>query len=310
MYSFDDIIGESSAIKRVVALGKKVCNSKSPIFIYGATGTGKELIVQAIHSSSIRGKEPFIAQNCAAIPEKLMESTFFGAARGGYTGAVESKGLLELAGKGTLYLDELNSMSMEFQGKLLRVLQEGEYRRIGENSLRKSEARIIASVNETADFLLKSNKLRKDLYYRLNVVRIEMPDLSERKEDIPILVECFIEKLNKSMGVHISGVDHEAMRILMERDYDGNIRELQHIIEGVANIKGEGILQACDFYTYGLKNKDMSLRNRLESAEKQYIIEALAICGDNVSEAARLLKIPRQTLQYKMKRYDIKKIYR
>jgi transcriptional regulator with PAS, ATPase and Fis domain len=304
LYSFEDIIGNSKEIRNVKELAMKVCNSKSPIFVYGDTGTGKELIVQAIHNSSIRRKKPFIAQNCAAIPDNLLESIFFGVGKGSFTGAIESEGLFDIANGGTLYLDELNSMDMVFQGKFLRVLQEGEFRRIGETNTRKTDIRIIASVNENPDFLVKSNKLRKDLYYRLNVVRINMPELNARKEDIPLLVSMFIEKHNKILGTSVNGIDNYALEILMKKDYDGNVRELEHIIEGALNYKRHGVIETSDLQL-GNITECLSLKDKLVNMEIKYIKEALIINGNNVSKASKFLNIPRQTLQYKITKYNI-----
>lgn len=304
MYSFEDIIGNSKEIRNVKELAMKVCNSKSPIFVYGDTGTGKELIVQAIHNSSIRRKKPFIAQNCAAIPDNLLESIFFGVGKGGFTGAIESEGLFDIANGGTLYLDELNSMDIIFQGKFLRVLQEGEFRRIGETNTRKTDIRIIASVNENPDFLVKSNKLRKDLYYRLNVIRINMPELNARKEDIPILVSMFIEKHNKRLGTSVNGIDSYALEVLMKKDYDGNVRELEHIIEGALNYKRHGVIEISDLQL-GNITESLSLKDKLVNMEIKYIKEALIINSNNVSKASKFLNIPRQTLQYKITKYNI-----
>lgn len=304
MYSFEDIIGNSKEIRNVKELAMKVCNSKSPIFVYGDTGTGKELIVQAIHNSSIRRKKPFIAQNCAAIPDNLLESIFFGVGKGGFTGAIETEGLFDIANGGTLYLDELNSMDIVFQGKFLRVLQEGEFRRIGETNTRKTDIRIIASVNENPDFLVKSNKLRKDLYYRLNVIRINMPELNARKEDIPILVSMFIEKHNKRLGTSVNGIDSYALEVLMKKDYDGNVRELEHIIEGALNYKRHGIIEISDLQL-GNITESLSLKDKLVNMEIKYIKEALIINSNNVSKASKFLNIPRQTLQYKITKYNI-----
>jgi len=304
LYSFEDIIGNSKEIRNVKELAMKVCNSKSPIFVYGDTGTGKELIVQAIHNSSIRRKKPFIAQNCAAIPDNLLESIFFGVGKGGFTGAIESEGLFDIANGGTLYLDELNSMDIIFQGKFLRVLQEGEFRRIGETNTRKTDIRIIASVNENPDFLVKSNKLRKDLYYRLNVIRINMPELNARKEDIPILVSMFIEKHNKRLGTSVNGIDSYALEVLMKKDYDGNVRELEHIIEGALNYKRHGIIEISDLQL-GNIIESLSLKDKLVNMEIKYIKEALIINSNNVSKASKFLNIPRQTLQYKITKHNI-----
>lgn len=305
MFNFDDIIGSSNEILKIIALGKRVCNSTSPILVYGETGTGKELIVQSIHSASKRNKEPFIAQNCAAIPENMVESIFFGVSKGGYTGAVNLKGLFETAREGTLYLDELNSMSLDFQGKLLRVIEAGEYRRIGDSEVKRNKARIIASVNENPEFLIKSNKLRKDLYYRLNVVRIDIPSLNNRREDIPPLVHYFIKKHNKALGMKVSGIEEEALRLLIKKEYEGNVRELEHIIEGAINYKGEGLITPKDL---DLKDtfEELSLTERIELMERKYIKEALIIANYNVSEASKILKIPRQTLQYKIGKYKLR----
>lgn len=303
MYVFKDILGISKEIEQVRKLGKSVCNSKSPVFIYGETGTGKEMMAQSIHNESNRRKKPFIAQNCAAIPENLLESIFFGVVKGSFTGAAEMEGLFEAAEGGTLYLDELNSMDLAFQGKLLRVLQEKEIMRIGENKIRKIDVRIIASVSEEPNLLLKSNRLRKDLFYRLNVLRINMPELDSRKEDIPVLINSFIEKHNEVSGTNISGISNEALEVMMKRSYEGNVRELEHLIEGAMICRRDGVLQIEDM---GINdNLEMSLRRKLEASEKKYIREALIISNNNVSKASSFLNIPRQTLQYKMKKYNI-----
>lgn len=303
MYCFDDILGISKEIKDVIELGRRVCDSKSPVFIYGETGTGKELMAQAIHNESIRRRKPFIAQNCAAIPENLLESIFFGIGKGGFTGAVETEGLFEAAESGTLYLDELNSMDINFQGKLLRVLQEGELRRVGENFTRKVDVRIIASVSEEPNLLIKTNRLRRDLYYRLNVLRINMPNLDSRKEDIPYLAKSFLKKHNIKSGTNITGISNEALDLMIKKSYDGNVRELEHLVEGAVICKREGII---DIEDIGINsNGDTSLRTRLETVEKKYIREALIICNYNISKASIFLDIPRQTLQYKISKYNL-----
>lgn len=303
MYSFEDILGVSQEINRVKELARKACYSSSAVFIYGETGTGKEMMAQAIHNESNRSKKPFIAQNCAAIPENLLESIFFGVARGSFTGATETKGLFEAANEGTLYLDELNSMELSFQGKLLRVIQEGELRRLGENAVRRIDVRIVASVSEDPEVLIKTNRLRKDLYYRLNVIRIDLPSLNERKEDIPGLVESFIDKHNEKAKTQIKGMDKEALEILLKKNYEGNVRELEHLIEGAIISKRDGIIDVDDLNVKS--NLQSSLKEKLAVAEKRYIKEALIISGYNVSKASAFLEIPRQTLQYKIKKYGI-----
>lgn len=303
MYSFDDIWGNSDEINRVKAFAKRACYSGSPVFIYGETGTGKEMIAQAIHSESNRGKKLFIAQNCAAIPENLLESIFFGVSKGSFTGAAEAQGLFEAAEQGTLYLDELNSMEISFQGKLLRVLQEGELRRVGENKLRKINVRIIASVSEDPEILIKTNRLRKDLYYRLNVIRVDLPALDDRKIDIPCLVEGFINKHNKISNNNVTGIRGQALEVVMRRHYEGNVRELEHLIEGAIISRRNGVIEVEDL---NLKeSNNTSLKVKLENVEKKYIKEALIICNNNISKASVFLDIPRQTLQYKIKKYNI-----
>lgn len=306
MYSVDDIIGECESIKAIKNLIKKISNSNSPVFVYGDTGTGKELIVQAIHNSSNRSKKPFVVQNCAAIPENLLESIFFGVTRGAFTGAVENQGLFELANGGTLYLDELNSMDIAFQGKFLRVLQEGAVRRIGSNDLTKLDVRVIASVNEIPEILIEEGRLRKDLFYRLNVIRIDIPNLDNRKEDIPILIDHFIDKFNHKFNTAIIGVEKLALMDLIMRDYDGNIRELEHIIEGAFNYKSEGYLTLKDMDLERVEMGTKSLKKKLEIYEIKCIKEALILSDYNVSKAADFLMLPRQTLQYKIGKYKIK----
>lgn len=304
MYCFDDILGISEEIDKVKSIGMMACETSSPVFIYGETGTGKEMMAQAIHCKSGRCKKPFVAQNCSAIPENLLESIFFGVSKGSFTGAAEAEGLFEAAQGGTLYLDELNSMDISFQGKLLRVIQEGELRRLGENKIRKVDVRIIASVSEEPELLLKTNRLRKDLYYRLNVIRIDIPSLDERKEDIPFLVNSFISKHNLKLKANIEGITEEALKAIMKKTYDGNVRELEHLVEGAIILKQTGVIDSSDL---NLKeNLNTSLKCKLEIMEKKYIKEALIICDYNVSKASVFLDIPRQTLQYKIKKYEIK----
>jgi len=307
MYTFDDIVGDSKSIKRVKELGKKACNTASPVLIYGDTGTGKELIVQAIHEGSSRRNKSFIPQNCAAIPENLLESIFFGVSKGSFTGAESKLGLFELADGGTLYLDELNSMPIKFQGKLLRVLQDGEIRRVGDTVSKKVDVRIVASLNENPEELVGGEKLRRDLYYRLNVLRINLPQLNERKEDIPKLVSHFIEKFNNRFNKIITGIKEDALKALIAHDYEGNVRELEHILEGAFNLRNEGYIELEDLCLRMDTGSFMcwSLKDKLEYYEKKYIKEAVIMSGYNISKAAKILDIPRQTLQYKIKKYEI-----
>lgn len=305
-YTFIDIIGINEKLLRVKNKCIKAAKTSSSVLIYGETGTGKELFVQAIHNSSMRKNKGFIAENCAAIPKELIESTFFGVEKGGFTGAESKKGLFEMANGGTLYLDELNSMPLEFQSKLLRTLQDGVIRRVGGNKEIRVDVRIIASVNETYEHILREKKIRSDLFFRLNVVNIEIPPLRKRKEDIPILIEYFIDKFNVKFNAKIQGIESKALNYLVMREWMGNVRELEHAIEGVFNIKNEGVMCLQDFQLNGSyeeeDKKRFSLKDKLNEVEKELIEEAISISKGNLSRAAELLCIPRQTLQYRIKK--------
>jgi arginine utilization regulatory protein len=308
-FDFESIIGISSEIINCKALALKAAKTTSPVLVYGETGTGKELIVQAIHNASGRRDKPFIAENCASIPASLLESTLFGTVKGSFTGADDRKGLFEIADGGTLYLDELNSMPIELQSKLLRVLQEGAIRRVGSSLIKNVDVRVVASLNELPEELLIAGKLRPDLFYRLNVVRIDLPPLRNRKEDIPILVQYFIDKFNVKFNGNITGITESALQCLVNSRLEGNVRELEHIIEGLFNIKLQGNINTQDLKQYGVfrKSKILNLKERLEKAEKKYIEEALLLSKFNVTKAAEMLGIPRQTLQSKMKKFNIRR---
>lgn len=322
-YNFQDIIGISEAIKAAKKIAKKASNSPSSVLIYGETGTGKELFAQSIHYGGIRANKPFIAQNCAAIPEALLEGILFGTEKGGFTGAVEREGIFEQANGGTLMLDEINSMSLPLQAKLLRVLQEGYIRRIGGTKDIPVDVRIIATTNEHPLESIKNGTLRKDLFYRLNVIFIQIPPLSERKEDIPILVDHFINKFNKELGKKVERISVEVMNLFMNYTWPGNVRELANVIEGAMNIvdENETVLHKKDFissmhimnsmplrspFTY--EKDDKSLPTILEEVEKDFIINALENNNYNITRAAKELGIKRQTLQHKIKKFNIKLI--
>lgn len=303
-YDFIDIIGKSDELLRAKGKANKVAKTTSPVLIYGETGTGKELFVHAIHNNSNRKGMPFIAQNCAAIPSNLLESMLFGTSKGSFTGAENKKGLLDIVNGGTLYFDELNSMPLELQAKLLRFLQEGNYSRVGETKTKEVDIRIIASLNEDPGKLVEQGTLRKDLYYRLNVVRIDLPPLRERKEDITILIKHFIGTFNKKFGATIDGIHKEALKELIAMDWMGNVRQLEHFIEGIFNEKQSGIIDLSDIYSINLYKEVkaiMPLKEKLMEIEASYIKEALAATDNNVTKAAELLHLPRQSLQYKMK---------
>lgn len=244
-FTFDRIIGDSNAIQSVITEAKRVIRTSSSILLVGETGTGKELFAQSIHNESQRSTKPFISQNCAAIPDTLMESLLFGTNRGAFTGAIDKAGLFEEANGGTLLLDEINSLSPALQAKLLRAIQEKTIRRIGGTQEKEIDVRIIATINEDPLEAITHNRLREDLYYRLSVVTLCLPPLRERKEDIPDLVQHFIEKYNIQFGLGVTDLDIHVREFLYAYDWPGNVRELEHIIEGSMNlVEDENIITA------------------------------------------------------------------
>ncbi len=315
-YTFEDIYGENASFKEVVSRAKRAAGNDANVFIYGETGTGKELFAQSIHYASARKDKPFLAQNCAAIPETLLEGILFGTTKGSFTGAMDRAGLFEQANGGTLLLDEISAMPYDLQSKLLRVLQENYVRRIGGNKDIPIAVRIIATVNEPPEELIAAGKLRKDLYYRLNVINISIPPLRERLDDIPILTERFLEKHNKRFGKELWMVADEANSKLQKYDYPGNVRELENIIEqAVSMADREHILTEKLLSMPGSAKRpkrpefeyaaDRPLDEYLDAIEERIITEALVAWDGNISKAASALQIKRQTLQHKLKKYHI-----
>ncbi|HHW02270.1 MAG TPA: sigma 54-interacting transcriptional regulator [Thermoanaerobacterales bacterium] len=318
-YTFDDIIGESRCIKDLKNLARRAAASSSPILVWGDTGTGKELFVQAIHNESPRKLSPFIAQNCAALPATLLEGILFGTIKGGFTGAEDRAGLFELADGGTIFLDEINSMPTELQAKLLRVLQEGAVRRLGDTRMRNVNTRVITACSENPINALEKKQLREDLFYRINVVSLEIPPLRERREDIPCLVEHFIARYSSGRGERVK-ISDEVMDIFMKYPWPGNVRELEHAIEGaMIMMEGDTIkpshlpIQIRSFFTHqkdrAIDPEDLNLNDALERLENELIRKALEKVQGNISMAARVLGIPRQTLQYKLKKKGMGSIY-
>jgi arginine utilization regulatory protein len=311
-YNFDNIIGQNPSFVEIVERAKKAARSDASVFIYGETGTGKELIAQSIHFGGDRQDRPFLAQNCAALPESLLEGILFGTAKGGFTGAVDRAGLFEQADGGTLLLDEISAMPYDLQGKLLRVLQEDYVRPIGGSKDIPIDVRIIATINEPADRLIERGKLRKDLYYRLNIISINLPPLRERRDDILLLGEKFLDKHNRRSGKEVWMLSDAAKAKLLDYGYPGNVRELENIImEGVSMIDSEHVLTedqlsiikpSADMPIGLERTKELGLSGYLESVEALLIEEALSLCDGNISHAAELLKIKRQTLQHKLKK--------
>jgi arginine utilization regulatory protein len=235
-FTFDDIIGCDPSLLTAVKSAKLAADSPSPIMIYGETGTGKELFAQAIHNRSARRNKPYVAINCAAIPENLLEGILFGTSRGAFTGATDKAGLIESAGSGTLFLDEVNSMSPGLQAKLLRVLQERKVRRVGAAKEVEVDLKVISSVNILPHLAIDAGSLRADLFYRLAVVFLQIPPLRDRMGDLNPLIACFLGKTSRRLGTRASGIDIDVMDLFEQYDWPGNVRELEHVIEGAMNM--------------------------------------------------------------------------
>ncbi|WKY45175.1 sigma 54-interacting transcriptional regulator [Eubacteriaceae bacterium ES2] len=323
-YTFEDIIGKSESIKECIHHATIAAETVAPILIAGPTGTGKEVFAQSIHNGSSQIKKPFVAINCSAIPENLLESTLFGTVKGSFTGAIDSKGLLETADGGTVFLDEINSMPLELQAKLLRVLETGFYRKVGGNKEIKADIRVLSALNQDPLQAVEEKRLRLDLYYRLAVFSIHLPALKDRKEDILPMVDLFLEKDGKMMGKKLFEVSDEAKEILFAHDWPGNVRELKHVITHAIFIsqQHETVLVPDLLPSYLKKDylnrkiiekysdkvdHDQELKDIMAKIERSIISEALEELNYNVSKTAKKLGISRQNLQHKMKIYEMKK---
>lgn len=317
-YTFKDIIGTNNKIRKAIEIARRASNSSSNVLIYGETGTGKELFAQSIHFEGIRKNKPFIAQNCAAIPESLLEGILFGTEKGGFTGAKDRPGLFEQANGGTLLLDEINSMGLSLQAKLLRVLQEEYIRRVGGIKDIPVDVRIIATTNEDPYEAVERGRLRKDLFYRLNVIYIHLPLLKERKDDFFLLVDYFIKKYNEKLKKDVWMLSDDVMKKFKEYDWPGNVRELENVIEAAMNyiLPEEHVLtmqhfpsHICHFSNkvkiYKEINMEKSLPEVLSTVEKKLIVKALKEENNNITRTAKKLGIKRQALQYKLRKYDI-----
>ncbi|WP_018086749.1 sigma 54-interacting transcriptional regulator [Desulfurispora thermophila] len=312
-YAFTDIIGQSAELKKCITVAERAARSHSTVLLLGESGTGKELFAHAIHSASSRRDKPFIKVNCAAIPENLLESEFFGYAKGAFTGAVKSKiGKFELANGGTIFLDEIGDMNLHLQGKLLRVLQEMEFERVGDNKTIKVDVRVIAATNRNLRELIRQGKFREDLYYRLNVVEITIPPLRNRKEDLPLLVGNLIVKLNRKLGKKVKGLSKEAEEILYNYDWPGNVRELENVIERVMVTVDEDVFSKKSLLQHinqfkGIAEKDIDIMP-IEQMEQLLIKKAIAKFGNTVEgkrKAAQALNISLATLYNKLKKSKI-----
>lgn len=309
-YTFNDILGNSQDLKRCNQLAERAARSNSTVLLLGESGTGKELFAHAIHDASPRREKPFIKVNCAAIPESLLESEFFGYAKGAFTGAIKSKiGKFELAHGGTIFLDEIGDMNLNLQGKLLRVLQEMEFERVGSNQTIKVDVRVVAATNRNLRDLIRQGKFREDLYYRLNVVEITIPPLRVRKEDLPLLVSNLIITLNRKLGKKVKGLSKDAEEVLYGYDWPGNVRELENVIERVMVTVDDEVLTKKNMIQHvsQFKNtpeKDVDLIP-IDQMEQILIRKAMAKFGSTVEgkrRAAQTLNISLATLYNKLKK--------
>ena len=330
--NFDSILTKNPEVLKAIEYAKILSALPNPTLIYGETGTGKELFAQAMITESGVPRSKVISENCAAIPENLFESILFGTTKGAYTGAENKKGLFEEADGGILFLDELNAMPYVVQGKLLRVLQDGTFRRLGSNVEKKVNVKIIAAMNIDPDEAIEKNIIRRDLFYRFSSSMIYIPSLSDRPEDLELYLEHFLAKSNEIYGKEIKGYDEELEELLRNYKWEGNVRELKHLVESMVAICGGDRLtikdvpeyvyhrvtkghsayekeeMALPYKTYDFgKIKDFSLSKALEDSEREIITEALKYAGGNKTKASKLLGIPRPTLIYKMEKLGIVK---
>jgi two-component system response regulator AtoC len=315
--SFENIVSKNEKMQKLFDVIKKVSHYKSTVLITGESGTGKELVARALHYNSNRSQNPFIAVNCGAIPENLLESELFGHAKGAFTDAIRTKkGLFEEADAGTLFLDEIGELPGQLQVKLLRVLQDGEIRRVGETKPIQIDVRIVAATVKDLPKEVNEGRFREDLFYRLNVLPLHIPPLRERKEDIPLLIQHFIGKYNQAMNKNVKDIDHKAMETLMNYKWYGNVRELENTIERAIvlseknNIESENLPVEIqnfkeEFQPETLPDEEYSIKKASKSLEINLIKKALKKTKGNHTHAARVLEISHRALLYKIKEYEI-----
>lgn len=309
-YSLPNVIGSSDKMQEVFEAVYRVANSKATVILYGESGTGKELIAKAIHYMSPRAKWSFVKFNCASIPEGLLESELFGHEKGAFTGAITSrKGRFELADGGTILLDEVGDLPIALQPKILRVLQEKEFERVGGEKTIKVDVRLIAATSRNLEELVSKDKFREDLYYRLNVVPVFLPALRERKEDIPLLIEYFLKRFNEENKKNVS-ISSEALKVLVDYNWPGNVRELENTIERLVVMSTRNTIKPSDL-PINLKlpalkvSQKGSLRTGIEEIERASILNALEDSGWIQAKAARILGLTLRQIGYKIKKYGI-----
>ena len=306
-YRFEDIITKSPKMQQIIELIKVVAKSNATVLITGESGTGKELVARAVHSQSYRKDKPFVPVSCAALPESLLESELFGHEKGAFTGAhAQRKGKIEFANRGTLFLDEVGEMSANIQVHLLRVLEEKEFTRVGSNELIKVDVRVVSATNRDIREAIASGQFREDLYYRLNVVTIDLPPLRERKEDVPLLANHFLKKFTAENQKEVSGFSPEVTDFLLKYQWPGNVRELENTIERAVILAQNSEIQLADLLqkSSSLVNSASPIRS-LDEVEKNHIISILNETGRNYTKAAKILGISRATLYSKAKIYGL-----
>lgn len=320
-YTFGNVIGQGEKLQNAVALAQKVASQSSSVLLVGETGTGKEIFAQSIHRASPRSSKKFLAINCAAIPDTLIESLLFGTQKGSFTGSEDKAGYLEEANGGTLFLDELNSMSLSMQSKLLRVIQENTFRRVGGHKDLPLDVRIISSCNEDPTRAIAENKFRRDLFYRLSTVMIELPPLREHLEDLEELIRYHLGSTSFQYVNAITEVDPRVYQILRRHNWPGNVRELFHVLDYAQNVANSSVMLPEHLPSYLLKGEaarpartggdepvDFSaetLQSLLDDYEHKILLQALDYCGYNISRTAQTLGILRQSLQYRIRKYGI-----
>ncbi|MBF0292769.1 MAG: sigma-54-dependent Fis family transcriptional regulator [Nitrospinae bacterium] len=319
-YSAGELLGKSEKMQSLFRLIRKVADSKSTVLITGESGSGKELVAKAIHYLSDRKEKPFMSINCGAMPEQLLESELFGHQKGSFTGAhADKKGLMELADGGTFFLDEIGETPLSVQVKLLRALQEREFKRVGGVKDIKVDIRVIAATNQDLSELIKAGKFREDLYYRLNIITLSPPPLRERREDIPILATKFIEKYSREDNRRITSVSGEAMSLLEKYNWRGNVRELENVIERAVVLATGPRIETDNLPDYirnppaqitagaiEVPDDGLDLEAKLEGMEKEYLLKALEKSGGRKKEAARLVNLTFRSFRYKLSKYGIK----
>ena len=314
---FESLLGQSPAIKRVFSLIDKAASFQTTVLIQGESGTGKELVAKALHDRSSRNARPFVAINCGAIPSGLLESELFGHRRGAFTDAVSDKlGIFEQAHHGTLLLDEIGELPLNLQVKLLRVLQEGKVRPLGAESDLVVDVRVIAATMKRLEDEVEKGRFREDLFYRLNVLTVEVPPLRDRKDDIPLLVDHFVKRANDKLGTAVQGVQQRALKLLLEYPWPGNVRELENMIERACVLAESEKLSPRDFpdklheahdpIASVLASGELSIKKTTRHIEQTHIRRALEETEGNRTAAAKLLEISHRALLYKLKDYGIK----